>query len=86
MSGGAFNHNDYHIRDIARQIEEIIRDNEERPVYDADTINHFRETVKLLHRADVMVHRIDWLISGDDGEDTFHKRLREDLERLEREE
>ena len=85
MSGGAFNHNDYHIRDIARQIEEIIRDNEERPVYDADTINHFRETVKLLHRAEVMVHRIDWLISGDDGEDTFHKRLREDLERLERE-
>jgi hypothetical protein len=84
MSGGAFNHNDYHIRDIARQIEEIIRDNEERPVYDAETINHFRETVKLLHRADVMVHRIDWLISGDDGEDTFHKRLREDLERLER--
>ena len=84
MSGGAFNYNDYHIRDIARQIEEIIRDNEERPVYDAETINHFRETVKLLHRADVMVHRIDWLISGDDGEDTFHKRLREDLERLER--
>ena len=85
MSGGAFNHNDYHIRDIARQIEEIIRDNEERPVYDAETIARFRETVKLLHRADVMVHRIDWLISGDDGEDTFHKRLREDLERLERE-
>ena len=85
MSGGAFNYNDYHIRDIARQIEEIIRDNEDRPVYDAETISHFRETVKLLHRADVMVHRIDWLISGDDGEDTFHKRLREDLERLEKE-
>jgi len=85
MSGGAFNYNDYHIRGIADQIEEIIRDNEERPVYDAETISRFRETVKLLHRADVMVHRIDWLISGDDGEDTFHKRLPEDLERLERE-
>ena len=85
MSGGAFNHNDYHIRDIARQIEEIIRDNEERPVYDVETISRFRETVKLLYRADVMVHRIDWLISGDDGEDTFHKRIGEDLERLERE-
>jgi hypothetical protein len=85
MSGGAFNYNDYHIRDIARQIEEIIRDNEERPVYDVETISRFRETVKLLYRADVMVHRIDWLISGDDGEDTFHKRLSEDLEQLERE-
>jgi len=86
MSGGAFNYNDYHIRGIADQIEEIIRDNEERGAYayDAETISRFRETVKLLHRADVMVHRIDWLISGDDGEDTFHRRLREDLERLER--
>ena len=84
MSGGAFNYIDYHIRGIASQIEEYIRDNDDRPVYDAETISRFRETVKLLHRADVMVHRIDWLISGDDGEDTFHKRLREDLERLER--
>jgi len=83
MSGGAFNYNDYHIHGIADQIEEIIRDNEERPVYDAETINRFRETVKLLRRAEVMVHRIDWLVSGDDGEDTFHKRLREDFERLE---
>jgi hypothetical protein len=77
MSGGAFNYNDYHIRGIADQIEEIIRDNEDRPVYDSETISRFR---------DVMVHRIDWLISGDDGEDTFHRRLPEDLERLEREE
>jgi len=82
MSGGAFNYNDYHIHGIADQIEEYIRDNDDRPVYDAETISRFRETVKLLRRAEVMVHRIDWLVSGDDGEDTFHKRLREDFERL----
>jgi hypothetical protein len=82
MSGGAFNYNDYHIRGIADQIEEYIRDNNDRPVYDAETISRFRETVKLLRRAEVMVHRIDWLVSGDDGEDTFHRRLGEDFERL----
>jgi hypothetical protein len=87
MSGGAFNHKDYHIRDIARQIEELIRDNDDRGeyAYSEETINQFREAMNLLFRADAMVHRIDWLVSGDDGEDTFHRRLREDLERLERE-
>ena len=87
MSGGAFNYNDYHITGIADQIEEFIRDNEDRSEYrySEATIQRFREAVKLLREAGVYVHRIDWLISGDDGEDTFHKRLREDLERLERE-
>ena len=30
MSGGAFNHEDYHIHGIGEQISELIRDNEER--------------------------------------------------------
>ena len=85
MSGGAFNHEDYHIHGIGEQISELIRDNEERGEYREETMMRFREAVELLRRASVMVHRIDWLVSGDDGEDTFHRRLREDLERLERE-
>lgn len=31
---------------------------------------------------EVYVQRIDWLASGDDGEDSFHKRLEADLEKL----
>lgn len=27
------------------------------------------------------MQRIDWLIAGDDGEETFHRRLKEDLEK-----
>jgi len=27
-------------------------------------------------------HRIDWLMAGDDGEDTFHERLANDLAKL----
>jgi hypothetical protein len=81
MSGGAFNYNDYHITGIADQIEEFIRDNEDRSEYrySEATIQRFREAVKLLREAGVYVHRIDWLVSGDDGEDTFHKRLERDL-------
>jgi hypothetical protein len=82
MSDGAFNYNDYHIMGIADQIEEIIRNNEDNPEYGELTIQRYREAVKLLREASVYVHRIDWLLSGDDGEDTFHKRLERDLERL----
>lgn len=81
MSGGAFNYNDYHITGIADQIEEFIRDNEDRSEYrySEATIQRFREAVKLLREAGVYVHRIDWLVSGDDGEESFHKRLERDL-------
>ena len=82
MSGGAFNYNDYHITGIADQIEEFIRDNEDNQVYSEATIQRFREAVKLLREAGVYVHRIDWLVSCDDGEESFHKRLERDLERL----
>lgn len=87
MSGGAFNYKDFHINDIADQIEEFIRDNEDRSEYrySEATIQRFREAVKLLREAGVYVHRIDWLVSGDDGEDSFHKRLERDLERLKEE-
>ena len=85
MSGGAFNYNDYHITGIADHIEELIRDNEDNQVYSEATIQRFREAVKLLREAGVYVHRIDWLVSGDDGEDTFHKRVERDLERLKEE-
>lgn len=87
MSGGAFNYNDYHITGIADQIEEFIRDNEDRSEYrySEATIQRFREAVKLLREAGVYVHRIDWLVSGDDGEESFHKRLERDLERLKEE-
>jgi hypothetical protein len=32
--------------------------------------------------AQIYAQRIDWLISGDDGEDSFRERLKEDLEKL----
>jgi hypothetical protein len=32
--------------------------------------------------AEIYAQRIDWLLSGDDGEDSFRERLKEDLEKL----
>lgn len=76
MSGGHFEYNQYRIGDIADSIEEAIR---EDWGFGPDTIAEFKNAVDLLRKAEIYVQRIDWLLSGDDGEDNFHERLKEDL-------
>ena len=49
------------------------------PDYKEDTIAEFRKAVMLLKQAHIYANRIDYLISGDDGEETFHERLKEEL-------
>ena len=48
----------------------------------SETLNEFRKGVKLLRKAYIYAQRIDWLLSGDDGEESFHERLKEELETL----
>ena len=50
--------------------------------YPDDVIEEFKKGVEILRKAQIYAQRIDWLISGDDGEESFHKRLKEDLEKL----
>ena len=92
MSGGAFNYEQYHIRDIANQIRDLIYHNgsEERdvhsglmhPSYPPDVIALFQEAVEALERAYVYAQRVDWLVSDDDGIGSFKLRLAEDLAKL----
>lgn len=46
------------------------------------TIEEFKKAVEYLNLAYIYAHRIDWLLSGDDGEEAFHERLKEDLEKI----
>ena len=50
--------------------------------YPDDVIEEFKKGLDILRRAQVYAQRIDWLVSGDDGEESFHKRLKEDLDKL----
>lgn len=50
-----------------------------QPEYSEETINEFKNAIRNLRMAQVYAQRVDWLISGDDGEDSFHRRLAEDL-------
>jgi hypothetical protein len=97
MSGGAFNYKQYEIITIADSIQsEIDNNGKERKAeswedkkekhyhsnYNDETINEFKKGVMLLKLAHVYAQRIDWLLSGDDGEQTFHRRLKEELSKI----
>jgi hypothetical protein len=51
--------------------------------YPDDVIEKFKEAVNLLRKAQIYAHRIDWLLSGDDGEESFIKRLNDELDKIE---
>ena len=82
MSGGYFDYDQYRLDEIATSIRKVILFAKGK--YSEETIKEFRKARDLLQKAAIYANRIDWLLSGDDGEDTFHERLQKDLEALER--
>ena len=105
MSGGAFDYLQYHIEEIADDIEqEIIEagreipqeiwvknhwygssyDDTDRtyPTYERKTIEIMKRAVYVLRMAYIYAKRVDWMLSGDDSEDTLVKRLDKELKEL----
>jgi hypothetical protein len=90
MSGGRFNYDQYKISYIADEIEQIVYYNDDKTPseyggtkghgYSLETIAEFEKAIQALRSAFIYAHRVDWLLSGDDGEDDFHKRLKTELE------
>ena len=87
MSGGHFDYKQYYIDDIADKIEYKMenQDCDEEDGYTEETIQIMKDAVKALRKAAIYAQRIDWFLSGDDGEETLKERLEEDLKRLEEE-
>jgi hypothetical protein len=50
--------------------------------YPDEVIEKFKEGVELIRKAQIYAHRIDWLLSSDDGEECFLKRLKDDLSKI----
>ena len=95
MSGGHFDYNQYRINDIADSIErELNRQGKEKPkdelygdkeyyyTYPEIVQEKMKEAVKQLKIAAIYAQRVDWFLSGDDGEESFIERLAEDLNAL----
>ena len=92
MSGGHFNYKQDSLLDMVDDVRFAILINEGKERmsggnnignrFSPETINEFEKAVKALKLAYVYAQRIDWLLSGDDGEDSFHKRLQTQLKEL----
>lgn len=50
--------------------------------YPDEIIAEFKNGIEAISKAYVYMQRIDWLLSGDDGNENFLKRLKEDLENI----
>lgn len=92
MSGGHFNYDQYKVSQIADQIDDLIFHNgsQERASYGElryqeyppSIVEAFKAAANKMREAYVYAQRIDWLVSGDDGEDSFRRRLAMDLKEL----
>ena len=80
MSGAHFNYAQRHISDIAESIAEYLKHN--KYGYSYETRARFRQSIHILRLAAIYAQRIDWLLSGDDSEESFRIRLEEDYNKL----
>lgn len=82
MSGGFFDYQQYRLEDMAREIEALIVRNgtayaanpEWETHYPSDIVERFKETAHTLRQAAEMAQRVDYLVSADDGEESFRER------------
>jgi hypothetical protein len=84
MSGGHFGYEQYKIGQIADEVLQLIVSNDEHPWrhFSDATIEEFKRGLALLKVAQIYAQRIDYLVSGDDGEESFHARLKAELGEL----
>jgi hypothetical protein len=86
MSGGHFDYKQYGLQEVADTlIGDIARCKVKtswREAYDEQVVERMEDGLKAILEAAVYMNRIDWLLSGDDGEDAFLVRLREDLKEI----
>ena len=89
MSGGHIGYHQHRLTDIAFEIEELIAMNNCEALdrfgekigngYPPEVIEKFEEAVHTLRQSAEMVQRIDYLLSGDDGQDTFLRLWQEEV-------
>jgi hypothetical protein len=92
MSGDHFEGIEYRLDQVAEEIEEVVRTNASTEVdsygdplgrhYSEQTLSRLAEAIEALRRAKAYARAVNYLLSGDDSEESFHKGLEEALERL----
>jgi uncharacterized protein YoaH (UPF0181 family) len=78
MSGGHFNYIQNRLTEVMEEIQELMDSGE----YSAEVIDKMGEGLRSVQMAQCFITRIDWLASGDDGEESFLKRLDSELDMI----
>ena len=76
------NGNDYEVVIYEDETEEWADDHWHFEIEDPEVLEEFKRGLKILKMAAIYAQRIDWLMSGDDGEESFKRRLKEELDEL----
>lgn len=83
MSGGHFYYIQYRINDAVEQMEADLANPDS---YANSMEQDIRDSLMLclarLKEASIRLQRADWLLSGDDGEESYRRRLAADLEAM----
>ena len=95
MSGGQYDYIQFRIGQLAEDIEaDILKQGKESEwcseddkyyngIYPDDINQTMLDTLFKVKEVEVYVQRLDWYLSGDDGEDSYRERLKSDLKILE---
>ena len=71
MSGGSFNSSEFHLLNIAEEIDNLIAIHSNE--YSEEVYVRMQETSMALKKAYNMTHLVDYLLGGDHSEETFFK-------------
>ena len=90
MSGGHWDGRQFCMNMIADDLEDLVEKNDDDTLddwgnrkgkgYSPKTLERIKKTALALRALERAVHHIDYLLSGDHGEDTFDKAWRRDVE------
>ena len=90
MSGGFFDYQDYRLEEMAKLLRLEIAKCRQKPDWTTDWSNYSDNFIAEMSKAynqlmelRVRLHRLDWVLRGDDGEDDYFQLLLEDLPRIE---
>jgi hypothetical protein len=79
MSGGYFDYDQYRLTPMADSLELVI-DNSNEYSFSPATVEEFRKALHHLRLSYIYLHAIDYLLSADFGEESFHRSLKEKLD------
>ena len=78
MSGGHFDYIQYRLSEVMEEIQELM----DNGVYSAEVVDKMGEGLRSVQMAQCFIHRIDWLASDDDSEESFLERLNSELDEI----